>query len=95
MMKPLFAFSEHELKVIEKRVGHKITKRYRNVRTIAKRWLSKRKGDHPQPKALCLRDIASAMGIDLESKLPEGGVTKRLREVRDYSSSAIATSPKT
>lgn len=88
MNKPLFAYSEYELRVIEKCVGHRITRRYRNVRSIAKTWLNKQAGRYPTPTTFALVDVAESMGIALNLKLPEGGVTSRLREVRDFSSSS-------
>ena len=85
--KPLFAYSEHELRVIEKCVRHKITKRYRNVRSISARWLNRQGDAYPTPQTLALVDVSESMGISLRFKLPEGGVTSRLREVRAWSSS--------
>jgi hypothetical protein len=85
--RPLFAFSEHELRVIKGHLGYGITKRYRNVRSIAKRWLNQRVDRYPSPEAFALRDIVRSMGITLECRLPEGGVTSRLRAVREHGSS--------
>lgn len=58
------------------------------MRTIAKKWLNKQGDEYPEPKSLSLRDVSEAMGLTLQAKLPEGGVTSRLRDVSDYSSSA-------
>ena len=87
LSRPLFAYSEHELKVIERIVGHRITRRYRNVRSIVKRWLSRRDDRGAPPESLALSDVSRSMGIRLRSKLPQGGVTSRLREVRGFAAS--------
>ena len=87
--KPLFAYSEYELRVIERQVGHRITKRYRNVRSIARRWLNQPDRGYPKPADNSLRSVAQVMGIPLEKKLERGGVTARLRAVREYSASRI------
>jgi hypothetical protein len=88
--KPLFAFSEHELALIEKHVGHKITRRFRNVKTIATTWLNqpKQRDSYPKLNSKTLLSVAECMGITLPDKLPVNGITDRLREVREYSSSA-------
>ena len=85
--KPIFAYTEYEKNVIETQVGHRITRRYRNVRTIAKRWFNREECPYPKPASQALHDMMQAMGLPLQHKLPKGGVTDRLRAVRDYSSS--------
>ena len=77
--KPLFAFSEHELNVIRKHVGFDISERYRNVRAVAKKWLNKRGEDYPKPKSYCLRDMAEARGLSIDSKLQSGSASGRER----------------
>jgi hypothetical protein len=85
--KPLFGYTEHELAVIEKLLGHKITKRYRNARAIASRWFNKHGDLYQKPKTFALVDVAMSLGVTLDAKLPKGGVTSRLRSVGNYSSS--------
>lgn len=84
---PLFAYSEHERTVIENQVGHKITKRYRNVRSIASRWFNQQRDGHPKPETNALRDVAETLEIPMIRKLKVGGVTERLRKVSSHSSS--------
>ena len=86
--KPLFGYSEREFKVIQKCVGDRITRRYRNVRSIAIRWLNRPGREYPTPRTRALADVAESMGIAIAFKLPTGEVTSRLKEVRDHSSSA-------
>ena len=87
MMKPLFAFTEHEFKVITKHLQMNIVRRYRNVLSIAKRWFKSRGEKLTKPPSWDLAEVAKAMDISLNSKLPRGGVTSRFRAVREYSSS--------
>jgi hypothetical protein len=85
---PLFAFSEHELDVLERETGVNPAPRYRNVRTIAKRWLRRHA---PQDRVLrnaSLFEIATAMGHPMPEKLPRGGVTAGLRKTATHAKSA-------
>lgn len=84
-VKPLFAYTDYEKIVIEHHVGHKITKRYRNVRAIAQRCFNQVKERPKFPESYALRDFAESLGLRLPAKLKKGGVTDRLREVRAYS----------
>lgn len=86
--KPLFAFSEYEKDIIEFQAKHKITKRYRNVLGISKERFNKqpeafpkRSSDNPNT----LVEITKTLGISAPEKLAEGGVTSRLKDVRNYS----------
>ena len=93
--KPLFAFTEHEFGFLEELVGSIVRRRYRNVRLIAKRWCNREvaKGKceaqflDVKPIDWSLREVAGAMGFTLTEKLPTGGVTNRLRKVKEYSHS--------
>jgi hypothetical protein len=85
--KPLFAFTEHELKVINKHLQENIVSRYRNVRTIAKRWFNSRGDNSTTPPSWDLAELAKAMDINLTSKLARGGVTSRFRAVSEFSCS--------
>lgn len=86
--KPLFAFSEYEKNIIEFQCKHKITKRYKNVLGISKKRFNsrpeafpKRSSDNPNT----LVEITKTLGISIPEKLAKGGVTSRLRDVRNYS----------
>ena len=93
--KPLFAFTEHEFGFLEELMGGIVRRRYRNVRLIAKRWCNREvaKGKceaqflDVKPIDWSLREIAEAMGFPLTGKLPRGGVTERLRQVKEHSKS--------
>lgn len=85
--RPLFAFSEHERTVIRNELGVSISKRYRNVRSISKAWYSRKQRGFAVPRSWALFDVAEGLGIVTRGKLGVGGVTKRLREVREFSKS--------
>jgi hypothetical protein len=90
MNKPFFAYSEYEKTVIQHQVGHQITKRYRDVRGIAKRRFKKYPNIYPAPakkRENSLVEVAQFLEIPMAEKLAKGGVTKRLRSIRDYSKS--------
>lgn len=87
---PVFAYSEHELNVINKCIAYTITKRYQNVRKIAKKCFNKSPERFPGARSIekhSLSEVARFLNIKLKHKLPVGGVTERLRVVRIYSSS--------
>ena len=89
--KPLFAFSEHERTVIKKEIVHDIEKRFSDVRAIAKRFFNKYPDAFKEPQAInehSLKNVAAKVGLSLAQKLEKGGMTCRLREVREYSKSA-------
>jgi hypothetical protein len=94
--KPLFAFTEHELKVINKHLQQNIVRRFRNVRSITQRWFNSRGDGSITPPSWDLAEAAKTTGITLSSKLAIGGVTSRFREVREYSCSKRkwATAPR-
>lgn len=86
--RPFFAYSEHELKVLSKilkRNQTTIVPRYKNVRSIAKRWLNERSAIYEQLETHDLNSVAAAMGITPALQFPKGGMTARLRMVRDHS----------
>jgi hypothetical protein len=83
---PLFAFSLHERQILQRACGYRLDHRYRNVLAIAKLSL-RNSSQKPRDKENGLRSVCEAMGIPLTFKLPRGGVTDRLRTVREYSSS--------
>lgn len=88
--KPLFAYSEHEKNVIEHQIGHQITMRYRNVRKIAKRYFNRYPDHFPEARSITknsLSSVAQVLGLKLKHKLPLGGVTKRLKNVSEFSQS--------
>jgi len=87
--RPFFAYSEHELKVLSKilkRSQPTIVPRYKNVRSIAKRWLNERSAIHGQLENHDLNSVAAAMDITPPLQFPKGGMTARLRMVRKHSS---------
>lgn len=88
--RPMFAYSEHELNVIKKCIGYSIAERYRNVRGIAKKCFNKSPARFPGAQSIenySLSEVARILTIELKHKLPTGGVTERLRNVRTYSDS--------
>jgi hypothetical protein len=88
--KPLFAYSEHEKNVIEHQIGHQITARYKNVRKIAKSYFNRYPDRFPEAGSIAensLSAVTQVLGFKLKHKLPRGGVTKRLRNVRQFSDS--------
>jgi hypothetical protein len=91
--KPLFAFSEYEKNIIEFQAKHKITKRYKNVLGISKKRFNKQPEAFPNRssnKPNTLMEITKTLGVSVPEKLAKGGVTIRLRDVRDYSHSRKA-----
>ena len=82
----IFAFSEHEQKVLKLATGHEIRRRYENLRKIAKRW---RRIHMPELSAdeNTLLDFLKAAGISIPKNYGKGQVTEKLRNVRKYSSS--------
>ena len=72
---PILAHSEHELTVIESQLGHKITKRYRNVRSIATKWFNKQRDGHAKPETNALRDVAETLEIPMPGELKKGGAS--------------------
>ena len=87
--KPIFAFSEHELNVISETIGREpqtIISRYKNVRSIAKRWLRERSSDYSQPDTHDLISVAKAVGLNPPVQFRKGEMTERLRLVGEYSS---------
>jgi hypothetical protein len=89
--KPLFAFSEHERTVIKKEIGHDVEKRFSDVRAIAKRFFNKYPNVFEELQGMnehSLKNVAAKVGLSLTQKLEKGGMTRRLREVREYSQSA-------
>ncbi len=86
--RPFFAYSEHELTVLSKILNRRptdIVPRYKNVRSIAKRWLNERSAIYEQPETHDFNSVAAALGITPSLQLPKGGMTARLRMVREYS----------
>ena len=86
--KPFVAYSEHELKVLSKilkRRQQTIVPRYKNVRSIAQRWLRERPESYEQLETHDLNSVADAMGITPPVQFPTGGMTARLRMVREHS----------
>ena len=86
--KPLFAFSYYEKNIIEFQVKHSIEKRYRNVLGISKKCFNSKPEAFPERssnKLNTLMGITKTLGVSIPEKLPKGGVTSRLRDVRDYS----------
>ena len=70
----------------EKMAKKKLERRYRNVKLIAERWC-KKKIPKQLPDDWTLHDVAQSMELDVTAKLPRGGVTSRLRLVKEYSGS--------
>jgi|TARA_B100001964_G_scaffold231115_1_gene285384 hypothetical protein len=86
--KPFFAYSEHELKVLSKILESRqqtLVPRYKNVRSIAKRWLRQRSESYEKPETNDLNSVAAAMGITPPVQFPTGGMTARLRMVSEHS----------
>ena len=86
--KPFVAYSEHELKVLSKILKRRqptIVPRYKNVRSIAKRWMRERSESYEQPETHDLNSVAAALGITPALQFPKGGMTARLRLVREHS----------
>ncbi len=86
--RPFFAYSEHELTVLSKILNRRrtdIVPRYKNVRSIAKRWLNERSAIYEQPETHDFNSVAAALGITPSLQLPKGGMTARLRMVREHS----------
>ena len=86
--RPFFAYSEHELTVLSKILKRRptdIVRRYKNVRSIAKRWLNERTAIYEQPKTHDFNSVADALGITPPLQFPKGGMTARLRMVREHS----------
>lgn len=86
--RPFFAYSEHELTVLSKILNRRptdIVRRYKNVRSIAKRWLNERTTIYEQPKTHDFNSVAAALGITPPLQFPKGGMTARLRMVREHS----------
>ena len=86
--RPFFAYSEHDLEVLSKilkRRRQTIVPRYKNVRSIAKRWLSERSESNQQPAKNDLNAVVEAMGITPPVQFATGGMTARLRMVREHS----------
>lgn len=121
--KPLFAYSVHEEKLLNKlltkhvedsngkakkfsnpeldrakaRIIKKIGDRYRNVKRLAEAEINRRRSrssaalpDVPEEIPNTLEGLAEALGISMQHKLPRGGVTSRLRQVKEYSKSQKA-----
>ena len=86
--KPLFAFSEYEMNVINRILGYNITQRYKNVRKIAACWLDNQGDGFPSPESNKFEDLSAAIGVSLDYTFEKGGLTDRLREVRVYSNTA-------
>ena len=87
MSKPLFAYSEHEQRILRNELGLNVTKRYKNVRSISKAWFNRHSCDITGPESGTLVDLAKTLGLDVNAKLEKGGITDRLRSVRNYSKS--------
>ena len=86
--RPFFAYSEHELTVLSKILNRRptaIVPRYKNVRSIARRWLNERSATYEQPETHDFNSVAAALGITPSFQLPKGGMTARLRIVREHS----------
>ena len=86
--RPFFAYSEHELTVLSKILNRRptaIVPRYKNVRSIARRWLNERTAIYEQPETHDFNSVAAALGITPSLQLPNGGMTARLRMVREHS----------
>ncbi len=87
--RPFFAYSEHELRVLSKTLNRRqqsIVRRYKNVRSIGRRWLGKHSDNYERPKTHDLNSVAAAMGFTPPLQFPKGGMTARLRMVREHSS---------
>ena len=70
----------------EARASKQLGRRYRNVKLIAARWCRNNIPDD-LPGEWSLHELAQAMGLSVTKKLPRGGVTSRLRLVKEYSGS--------
>ncbi|MDA7864766.1 hypothetical protein N9B24_01440 [bacterium] len=83
----LASVSEGELKLITKyaeaRASKQLRRRYRNVKLISARWCRNNMPDD-LPSEWALHEVAQAMGLSVTKKLPRGGVTSRLRLVKEY-----------
>ena len=95
--RPLFAYSIHEKRVIRDLLNQNIESRYRNVKRLAETEINRRRKrspsafpDVPSEIPNNLEGLAQALGISVQYKLPKGGVTSRLRELRHYSKSEKA-----
>ena len=80
----LFAFSEHEQKLIHKATGFWYRKRYENVRCIANHW---RRRQHSAARVNTLVDFARLAKITVPANYGKGQVTEKLQTVREYSGS--------
>jgi hypothetical protein len=82
----LFAFSEHEQKVIKQATTYEYRKKYRNVHTVAKRW-AKRQLHADSTRDLALIDYLQMADIEVPADYGKGRVTDWLREVSVWSTS--------
>ncbi len=84
--RPLFAFTKHEYKIINKLLGTKsIEKRYRDVHKITKQYLKKQHADVKRP--FTLLKMARRLGLGTTNKVEDHSITKRLGKVSAYSCS--------
>ena len=86
--RPFFAYSEHELRVLSQILNRRqqsIVRRYKNVRSIARHWLGEHSDNYERPETHDLNSVAAAMGITPPLQFPKGGMTARLRMVREHS----------
>ena len=81
--RPLFAFSEHEFRVIDKAIGNKrsIKKRYRNVNLIAQKYFADNYSDEPVPCSLV--EVAERLKLDTTDKVKDHSITTCMRTVKD------------
>jgi len=88
LWRPFFAYREHELKVLTRLLQQppqRIVRRYKNVRSIARHWLGGHSENYERPETHDLHSVAAAMGITPSLQFPKGGMTARLRMVREHS----------
>ncbi|HAE11559.1 MAG TPA: hypothetical protein DCG39_07945 [Opitutae bacterium] len=79
----IFAFSEHERKVVLRHTNFQrsFSRRYRNVRIIAKSWINRNNPEN-RPEDWGLKSIMKYVGPQIPSPLEEHSPTYRLREVK-------------
>jgi len=82
----LFAFSEHEQKVIKQATTYEYRKKYRNVHVFAMRWM-KREFPGQSTRGLALVDYLHTADIKVPVDYGKDKVTEWLREVAQHSSS--------
>lgn len=82
----LFAFTEHEQKVIKQATGFQYRKKYSNVHKFTERWV-KREFPGESTRGLALIDYLRLAGIKVPANYGKDRVTDWLRAVAQHSSS--------